>query len=140
MHEECTEHLRVTGRRLLRLSKDEARRGQCGHPANARVEPLRDALNNAPLTGGVPALEKNNQFVAGVDHPILHLDQLALHAEELPEILTPSHSGGIPFFLGLGTLPFGHHLVIGLQLQLFIKAVDQIAMDSLENFALFGIC
>ncbi len=116
------------------------RRRQRGHPANAGVEPLGDALNNAPLARGVPAFKKNNQFVAGVDHPILHLDQFALHPEELPEILAPGHSGGIPFLLRLGALPFGHHLVIGLQLQLFVKAVDQIAMDSLENFALFGIC
>ena len=61
-------------------------RGQRHHAADARVEPLRDALDGATLAGRVAALEQDDHLLPGGRHPVLQLDQLALQAEQLLEV------------------------------------------------------
>ena len=62
------------------------RRRQRRHPAHARVEPLRDALDDAALAGGVAALEQDHDLLPAVHHPVLQLHQLALQPEQLAEV------------------------------------------------------
>src|SRR5262249_19883997 len=49
-----------------------------GHSANAWIEPLGDALDNAALARRVAALENNDDLEALRDDPILQPDQLTL--------------------------------------------------------------
>ena len=46
------------------------RGGQRGDPADARIEPLRDALNHPSLARGIPSLEEHNQLVSPWRQPI----------------------------------------------------------------------
>src|SRR5262249_48077430 len=62
------------------------RRWERDHPANARIQPLRDTLDDAPLAGRVPPFEQDHHLQLLVDDPVLQLDELALEAEELLEI------------------------------------------------------
>ena len=66
------------------------RRGQGGDPADARVEALRDAFDDATFAGGIASFKQNNHFVPGLDHPILQFHEFCLHPEQLPEVLTPA--------------------------------------------------
>ncbi len=63
-----------------------ARRRQRRDAADARVEPLRDALDDAALAGGVAALEQHHDLELLVADPVLQLDQLALQPQQLAEI------------------------------------------------------
>ena len=116
------------------------RRGQRRDAADARVEPLGDALDHAALAGGVAALEQDDDLVASVcDDPVLQLDQLALQAEQLAEILSPRHLCGVFFGLCLGDLPFGQHAILDFHFQFLVETVDHVRVDALEEFAIvFG--
>ena len=59
------------------------RRGQRHDAADARIEPLGDALDRAALAGGVAALEDHDDLQLLVLHPVLQLHQLVLQAEQL---------------------------------------------------------
>ena len=63
-----------------------ARRRQRGDAADARIEALRDALDDAALAGGVAPLEQHHDFELLVDDPVLQLDELALQPQQLLEI------------------------------------------------------
>ena len=65
-------------------------RGQCGHPAHPRVEPLGDPLDDAALAGSIAALEQDHHLVARGDHPVLQLDQFTLQPEQLLEVEAPT--------------------------------------------------
>ena len=56
------------------------RLGQCGHAADAGIEPRDDAGDGAALAGGVAALEDDHHLPAMFDHPFLELGQLDLQA------------------------------------------------------------
>ena len=108
------------------------RRGQCGHAANARVQALGDALDDTALACGIAAFKQNHHLVAGGDHPVLQLDQLGLQAEQLAEVLATG------FFLILGSgLPIrlhaGQHAVVHFHLQLFVIAVNHVAVHALHH-------
>ncbi len=114
------------------------RRGQGGHAAHARVEPLRDALDHATLAGGVAAFEQDDHLVPGVHDPVLQLDQLALEAEQLLEVPVP-----VGFFFGAERaqavgVDVGELAVFEFQLQLLVVAVDEVAVDALQQRFLVG--
>ena len=98
------------------------RRRQRGHAAYARIQALRDALDDAALAGGIAALE---QAMAGVHHPVLQLDQLALQAQQFAEIALAI---GAPVFVG--SVFAVQPAIVQFQLQLFIQAVDQIRLQA----------
>jgi hypothetical protein len=56
--------------------------GQRDDAADPRVEVLRDAFDGAALARGVAALEHHDEPGAAGAHPLLHLHQLALQAQE----------------------------------------------------------
>ena len=103
------------------------RRGQRHHAADARIQPLRDALDRAALAGRVAALEQDHDLLARGDDPVLQLDQLGLQAEQLAEVLPP-------ILLSLGRscvarLRRQRMAILDLHLELFVVAVDEIAAD-----------
>ena len=101
------------------------RRRQRGHAAYARIQALRDALDDAALAGGIAALEQHDQAMAGVHHPVLQLDQLALQAQQFAEIALAI---GAPVFVG--SVFAVQPAIVQFQLQLFIQAVDQIRLQA----------
>ena len=64
------------------------RRRQRHHPADARVEPLGDALDDAALAGGVAALEQHHHLQLLVHHPVLQLHQFPLQPQQFLEVET----------------------------------------------------
>jgi hypothetical protein len=74
------------------------RRRQGHDAADARIEPLGDALDHAALAGGVAALEQHHDLeLAGADHPVLQLHELALQPEQLGEVeLAVEHAHTLP--------------------------------------------
>ena len=64
-------------------------RGQRRDPADARIEALGDALDDAALAGGVAPFEQHDDLEVLVHHPVLQLDQFALQPKQLPEIEAP---------------------------------------------------
>jgi hypothetical protein len=70
-------------------------RGQCGDTGHARVQALRDALDDAALARRIAAFEQDDDLLLAVLHPVLQLDQFALQAEQLLEVgLAGSLVGG----------------------------------------------
>jgi hypothetical protein len=51
------------------------------HPATARIETLRDALDDAAFAGRIAAFEDHDDLQSLIDNPTLKLDQLALKLE-----------------------------------------------------------
>ena len=71
------------------------RRRQRGDAADARVEALGDALDDAALAGGIAALEEDDHLELVVLDPVLQLDQLALQPEQLLEVDAPIERSGL---------------------------------------------
>jgi hypothetical protein len=116
-------------------------RGQRRHAAHARVQALGDALDHAALAGLHRALEEDHHLVAGGHHPVLQLDQLALQAKQLAEIVAPVLA--VQREVGRGVArQRGDRAVFQLQLQLFVVAVEQVAVNAAiraSSLALRGI-
>src|SRR3954465_2218978 len=102
---------------------------QRGDPADPRVKALGDALDDPALAGGVAALEEDDHLELFVLDPVLQLHQLALHPEQLLEVDAPIERSGLRMFGGLV-----EPVVIDLQLELFVEAVEHFAVDE------FGAC
>jgi hypothetical protein len=62
------------------------RRAEHDHPADTRVETLRDALDRSALAGRVATLKEDHHLQALQPDPFLKLDQLELQRLELLEI------------------------------------------------------
>ena len=58
------------------------RRRQGDDTAHARIQPLRDALDDPDLARGVAALEDHDDLLLRGGDPVLKLDHLALEPEE----------------------------------------------------------
>ena len=106
--------------------------------ADARIEPLGHALDDAALARRVAALEQHDQLELVGHHPVLQLDQLALQAQQLGEILPavdafrPGHIGDL---LGQAR----QHVVAQLLLQLLVDGVGQFVADAiLQRLALLA--
>jgi hypothetical protein len=97
---------------------------------------LRDALDHSALSGGVPALEKHHQLVAGGHDPFLQLDELTLHPEKFPEVLPAFRFKGVLFRLRFGDLPIGKDPILNLHLKLFVEPVDQVVVNALKDFVI----
>src|SRR5262249_37181257 len=99
-----------------------ARRRQGGDAADARIEPLGDALDDAALAGGIAALEDHDDLELVVLHPVLQLDQLALQPEQFLEV-EAAVDGRTVRVLGHVVEQLGKTIVVDLQLQLFVKTI-----------------
>ena len=95
-----------------------ARRRQRRHAAHARVQALRDALDDAPLPGGVAPFEDHDELALLVDDPILQLDELTLQPKELSKVLVALGGGGREVAAEAAYAVFVHR-----HLQLLVKAV-----------------
>jgi hypothetical protein len=62
------------------------RAGQRDDAADARIEPLGDALDGAALAGRVAAFEQHDDLELLVLHPVLQAHEFMLQAEQLAEI------------------------------------------------------
>ena len=115
-----------------------ARRRQRHGAADARVQPLGDALDDAALAGRVAALEQHDELELLVDHPVLQLDQLALQPQQLGEVA--------PAIDALGRRHVGHavrqarqEVVAQLQLELLVEIVLKlVANPILEAWLIVG--
>ena len=84
--------------RLLALRGRRQRRD----PRDARVQVLGDPFDGPALAGGVAALEDHDQALAVLAHPLLHLDQFRLQAEQFPLVELLVHPGPLPGVRPLG--------------------------------------
>jgi hypothetical protein len=109
-----------------------ARRRQRHDAADARIEALRDPLDDAALAGGVAPFEDDDDLELPVDHPVLQLHQLPLQPKQLLEIEVP-----IDGLLFGAVGPFiqepGQALVVDLQLQLLVEAVGDLGVDAAQD-------
>ena len=113
-----------------------ARRRQRRDAADARIEPLRDALDDAALARGIAPLEQHDDLELLVHDPVLQLDQFALQPQQLLEVEFPIQR--LVFgMVGDVVHHLGDALVVDFQLHLFVEIVDDFAMDALEERARF---
>src|SRR5262245_29555143 len=68
-----------------------ARSRQRRDPADPRIEPLRDPLDDPSLSRRVAALEEDHDLELPLHDPVLELHQLALQAEQLLEVDATIH-------------------------------------------------
>ena len=106
-----------------------ARRGQRDDPADARIEPLRDALDDAALARGIAALEHHDDLQLLMHDPVLQLDQFALQAKQLVEI-EPAARRSAEGVVAQLIHQAGNMFVVDFHLQLFVEIVDEFAMNS----------
>src|SRR5262249_58944754 len=106
--------------------------GQRRDPADARIEPLGDALDHAALAGGVAALEDHDHLELAVLHPVLQLDQFALQAQQLLEIDVTVERRK-PLMDRLGVPELSEFAVVELELKLLVEVVAQILPDPLMD-------
>jgi hypothetical protein len=99
------------------------RSGEGGDVAHARVEPLRDALDRAPLAGRIAPLEDDDDLELLVLDPVLQLHELSLQSEELLEIVTAVHRVRVGRVREIAQ-ELAEALVIELHLELFVEAID----------------
>jgi hypothetical protein len=103
---------------------------QRGDPADARIEALRDPLDDAALAGGVAALENDDDLELLVQHPVLQLDQLALQPEQLLEV-DASIDGFSPGMRRHIVEQLAQAIVVDLELELLVEAIDHLAVDAI---------
>jgi hypothetical protein len=97
-------------------------------PADAGVQTLRNALDDAALAGGVAPFEDHHDLQLLVHHPVLQLHELALQAEQLVEVEVAVER--IARSLVLNQLgEFRGARVVELHLELLVDAVDQLTPD-----------
>jgi hypothetical protein len=92
---------------------------------DTRIEPLRDALDDAALAGCIATFENHHHLELLVDHPVLQLHQLALQAEQLLEV-----GRSLDCVLLVAACHVADQRieppVVEFQLQFFLEAVDQL--------------
>ena len=124
----AVEHDDLAGRRQVRhvtlevplpaltLGRDVER----DHPGVPGVQVLHEALDGAPLAGGIAALEDQHDPVPGVLDPVLQLEQLDLQLPLLVVVLLTAQTFGVGIFLppGVHNAPVGvaEHRVILVRL------------------------
>ena len=111
-----------------------ARRRQRDGAADARIEPLGDALDDAALAGRVAPFEDDDEFQFLGDHPVLQLDQLALQAQELLEIEV-AREGALLGQLVAVRQEVGEVGVFELELQVLVEVVLDLGVDALLHHA-----
>ena len=107
------------------------RRRQRGHATDARIQPLRDAFDDAALARGVAAFEDDDDLVFGLHDPVLQLHQFPLQAEQLAEV-TRAVIPERQLLLRIGLLSAAGNVILKLQFELFVEAVHQVAMDAVR--------
>src|SRR5580704_4545522 len=102
--------------------------------ANARVQSLRDALDDAAFSRGVAPFEDDHELQLLVDDPVLQFHQFALESKELPEV-------ALSFGCLDGELSreCSKAVVVGRHLQLFVEAVVDLVAQSVANGALLHV-
>ena len=105
-----------------------ARRRQRDDAADARVQPLRDALDHAALAGRVAAFEDHDDLQPVFDHPVLQLDQFALQPEQLAEI-DPAVEHVGRWFVGRFIDKARQALFVELELEFLIETLGHLGPD-----------
>jgi len=114
-----------------------ARRGQRGDPADARIESLGDALDDATLASGVAAFEDDDHLELVVLNPVLQLYQVALQAQKLPEVVRAVH-WLMHLAGGSNALELLEPSVVELHLELFVQRVLKIGIDECAQVLVTG--
>ncbi len=120
----CRQMLRVALEIPLRAFA-VVRRGQRRDAAHARIQTLRDALDRAALAGRIAALEDHDEPVARVHDPVLQLDQFALQAEQLAEILLARLAG-----LGGDALFAVEDAVVHFHFEFLVIGIDEVFFET----------
>ena len=107
-----------------------ARRRQCGDAADARIEALRDALDDAALAGRVAPFKEHDHLEFLVHDPVLQFDEFALQTEKLLEIEAPAQAAAFGFRIHHIGDQRVHAIVVDLHLQLFVKAIEHLVVDA----------
>src|SRR5262245_15107872 len=110
------------------------RRGQRRHAADARVEALRDPLDDSSLARGIAPLEDHHELELLVDDPVLELHELSLQAEELAEVELPIDRR-LPGRLGYLSDELGQARVVHLELELLVEAVEHLSVNPFRERA-----
>jgi hypothetical protein len=107
-----------------------ARRGQRGDAADARIESLGDALDNAALTSGIAPLEYHDHLELVVLNPALQFHQLGLQAEQLFEVnpAVDGFSGGVA-----GKRVRIEPVVVDLELQFLVETVKHFRVNAVMD-------
>ncbi len=104
------------------------RSGQCRDAADARIQTLGDALDDAAFAGGVAPFEDDNDLQFLVHDPVLQLDELALQAKQVLEVEIAVDRVALSLVLHERGELFGAR-VVELHLELLVDGVDQLAPD-----------
>ena len=110
------------------------RRRQRHGAADARVETLRDPLDDAAFARRVPPLEDDDQLELVGDDPVLELDELALQPQQLLEIEPPRQRIVHLKMFGLKK-QVGELVVLELKLDILVEVVLDLGVDALLELA-----
>jgi hypothetical protein len=113
-------------------------RGQLDDAAQARVQALRDPLDDAALARRVAPLEEDHDLQLLRDHPVLQLHELALQAKEGVEILAPVHPRPVRVIGDLAD-QLMKAVVVHLHLQLLVEAVEELVVQAAPERADVGL-
>ncbi len=103
------------------------------HAADARIEPLGDALDGAALARRVAPLEQDHHLLLRGGHPVLQLHQLRLQPEELLEV-----AAAVVLVLVVGLVARQRVMVLDLHLELFVITVGKVATDAADDLVVKG--
>ena len=119
----------------LRLFAFAGRR-QRHRAADAGVQALGDAFDDAPLAGRVAAFEDHRKLVTRMNNPVLQLDQLCLETEQFAEIVPPRH--GIVTGDVSERLPrlLGNREIVDLEFELLVETVQDFGGNPVQFFTL----
>jgi hypothetical protein len=106
-----------------------AGRRQRHHAAHPGIHALRDALDDAAFSGGIPPLEDDDDLEPMVHDPVLQLHQFPLQPEQLLEIEMPVEGLRLRM-LGEAVEQLGQPLIVDLHLQLLVEAVGDLRLDA----------
>ena len=108
-----------------------------GDAADARVEPLGDALDRAALAGRVAPFEQHDDLEALVLDPRLQADQLMLELEQLAKIDAAMKRLGRPLAVGKPLAKRLEAAVFQLHLQLFVEIIREFLAKAVK---VGGVC
>src|SRR5262245_17668740 len=104
-----------------------ARSRQRHDAADPWVETLSNPFDDTAFASGITPLEYHHDLKFAIDHPVLQLDQLSLQSKQFSKI-EPSVDGVLVLTIGE---QLGESFVVELHFQLFVNAVENVAMEAI---------
>jgi hypothetical protein len=109
------------------------RRRQRHDAGPARVQPLRDPLDDTALARRIASLEDHDQLLLCVNDPVLELHKFRLQPQQFTEVNSPVNGR-----FGRQGRDFAHLLtdagVVDFHFELFVEAVLQLRIDPALGF------